>query len=120
MRRVAIRLIDRLASEGLWSDASIYVRNDRYASERPSATAEPIRTRRKSEYYVEHGVDVLKIAERADPKTLTIVFEGPLYERLNHAPDGPDFLYGLSERYLHDYGLYLDMLNPFTAAAYRI
>ena len=127
MRKAATGIIDYLAKQGLWSDdVTIYAGRCRFApSERESAAyglanTSECRTRYHIRYFMTKGVDPRNYIESADPKTIAITFEGPLHTRINFSDDGPDFVYGLSEKFLAEYGLYFEQENGYTLVAYRI
>lgn len=85
MEKLAVRIMDFLFDNCLWIDCAIYVGNKRYRS---TSTPERIpfdegkRTNNETPYLVDEDIDVLNYVRYANPDTLTLTFEGPLYEKL--------------------------------------
>ena len=120
MQRIALKLVDRLASMDMWLDVRIYAGGNMYASDMSSPYDLEAKTKRGTKYFVSRCDDPSIYVEGADPRTISMTFEGPLYEWLNYAAGGQDWLYGISNEYLAPYGLYFDMVNAFTMSACRI
>ena len=117
MQSVAIKLIDFLSSKELFSNVQIYAGNKRFSSEKLNSDQIQKRTKNNNVYYIDNDINITEYIENADPKTIGLTFEGPLYELINY--EDYDFIYTLTEKFISEYKLYFDMINSFSIAAYR-
>lgn len=115
MRTLALKLIDHFAKEKCWYNVIIYVDNEAWYSEQRSDT-EVFQTKKGNEYHVRKNINVSEYLEYSNPKTLSLVFEGPLYNIINHKDY--DYLTKLSAKYLDTYGLYFEQGYAWSATAY--
>lgn len=118
MRAEAIGIMDYLNRLDLWDNVQIYAGGYRYASEKTMPGQLPGVAPDGAIYYCSREDASISI-KNIGPDAMAITFEGPLYDRINYAPDGQDFLYGMSERFMHKHNMYFDMVNAFTIAACR-
>lgn len=84
MQTLAFKLMDYLYTHELWCDCAIYVDNDRYRSTSyPNRIQNPHLTPKGTPYVLEEDLCPLDYVEYANVETLTMTFEGPLYDMLN-------------------------------------
>lgn len=67
--------------------------------------------------WVQTGIDVLEYVEYANPDTLTLTFEGPLYHDINY---GDAAMLDKIERLAKKYGLYPEMGYAWSMSLYEI
>lgn len=115
MRKIALKLIDHFSKTNCWFNMIIYVDNEAWYSDEHDNT-EKLETVKGNAYYVKTNMDVTKYLEYNNPKTLSLVFEGPLYHIINYKDY--DYLTKLSAKYLQDYGLYFEQGYAWSATAY--
>jgi hypothetical protein len=116
MRHLAENLIDFFAKEEVWSDMCVYVDGEAWKSDNYKKEYEKTTTRKGTEYYVKKDVDIAKQLEYSNPKTVTITFEGPLYDIINNVDY--DYADKLSDKFLKEYGLYFEQGYAWSMAAY--
>lgn len=118
MRKLAGELVDYLSDNGILSDVNIYVAGERWSTYEPDAGHET-RTIGKSGS-VMHVVpceDIGSKIEYSNPDTITVTFEGGLYDLLNYGD-------GSTEEDINSimkkYGLYMEPGYAWSFAAYEI
>lgn len=117
MENLALELIEYFAKNELWQDMGIYVNNKRLASDNIKNSYKEAKTKGGVVYYIEEDVDVTKQIEYNNPETLTLYFEGPLYDMINHIDY--DYTSKLDEMFLKPYGLYFEQGYAWSMAAYN-
>ena len=119
MRNLAIKLIDYLDSKHLWDTTGIYVADQLYCD---IGYAKPDDIERKTEngtvYYVRDIPDIKAMLEYSNPRTISMIFEGPLYHKINY--DDFDFIDKLDKKFLEEYGLYFEQGYAWSMAAYEV
>lgn len=118
MTAVALQLIDYFNEKSLWSNVQIYVAGKRYTSEKLNADAIEKTTKNKTKYYCESDVDTNTYISHADPETINMTFEGPLYDLINYKDF--DFIYNLTQKFISKYDLYFELYNTFTIVSYHV
>lgn len=116
MRLLSQKLIDHFVKENCWFQMIVYVDNEAWYSEQMPDTEKHI-TKKGNEYFVKKDMDVQQYLEYNNPKTISIVFEGPLYSIINY--HDYDYLTKLTNKYLTDYGLYFEQGYAWSATAYE-
>ncbi len=117
MRSVATKLVDYLSEHELFEEVRIYADGELYSSEKTARDQTPSKTPKGNTYYMTPNVDMCEYVETADSKTIAMTFEGPLYDLINY--EDYDFVYKLTQMFVAQYGLYFEMINAFTLAAYE-
>lgn len=117
MEKLAIRMIEYFDKQGYWYEMGIYVNNKRLASDNLKGTYTEHVTKGGVKYYVEEDVDIKKCIEYSNPETLTIYFEGPLYDKINY--HDYDYLQKLDKKFLEPYGLYFEQGHAWNMSAYN-
>lgn len=121
MEKLAVDLMDYFYEHELWDGVIIYVNGNRYFSSgwgEDVAKLEKRSTDRGTPYWVERDVDVNRYIEYNNPKTVTISFEGALYDMINYVDY--DFTYKLGQKFLEEYGMYFEQGHAWNMAAYEI
>jgi len=112
MHEMSEKLMDYFASEG-HKDFSLYVNNQCWcpcSPERVNCT-----TAAGTPFRLEENVDVTKWVGYSDPDTVSILFDGTLYEALNYGDWTTPYL-ALSDITM-PYGLYFEFGTPFALLA---
>lgn len=118
MRKLAVKLMDYFQENGYWDEMSIYVDGECWSSDSPGGkAAEKCMTPNGTAYYARKNVNVAAQLEYCNPETVSIYFEGPLYETINY--DDYDFLSKLDKMFLDQYGLYFEQGYAWSIAAYE-
>ena len=117
MRSVATKLVDYLSEHELFDEVRIYADGKLYSSEKTAQDQAPSKTSKGNTYYMTPNVDMCEYVETADSKTIAMTFEGLLYNLINY--EDYDFVYNLTQMFVAQYGLYFEMINAFTLAAYE-
>lgn len=110
----AVKIIEYLQKNELFYNTSLYLNNKKYNTDafRYDETAET----QYGTYYITNDVDVTQAIKYCNPDTITMIFEGPLYDALNYGN-------GQVETDLNDiaaeYGLYLEQGFAWSLAFYE-
>lgn len=111
--KLARDIIDFLIKHAAWLDTYIYVNNKRFGCKGLDG---------KHHYdnnwdcvYVEDGINPKDYFEYADPNTLSMSFEGPLYDILNYSYAYKDYEKAEEEfsKLLAKYGYYYELGNAW-------
>lgn len=116
MEKLAMQLIDYFSKKELFYDMNIYVNNKSYSSDNYDHDAELHLTDKGTKYYAKNGIDIAKQVEYSNPDTITMTFEGPLYDLINY--HDYNFVEKLSKRFFNKYNLYLDQGYAWSMAAF--
>lgn len=116
MRELAEKMIDFLSKNEFWFQMIIYVDNEAWYSE-PKNNTEKHFTKKGNDYYVKTDMDVKDYLEYNNPDTISLVFEGPLYHKINY--EDYDYVSKLSEKFLKPYGLYFEQGYAWSITAYK-
>ena len=117
MRSVATKLVDYLSEHELFDEVRIYADGKLYSSEKTTQDQASSKTPKGNTYYMTPNIDMCEYVKTADSKTIAMTFEGPLYDLINYEDYG--FVYKLTQMFVAQYGLYFEMVNTFTLAAYE-
>lgn len=116
MRILAEKLIDYFAKEECWYEMGIYVDNERWSSN-PDKNDEKFVTGKETVYYVQKNVDIKSRLEYSNPETVSLYFEGPLYETINY--NDYNYISKLTQMFLEKYNLYFEQGDAWSMAAYE-
>lgn len=118
MQKMAIKLIKLLDSLDLFHETTIYAGNKQYTDTKiKDPDMREIKTDGNTLYYVKN-FDMNQIpVEYNNPKTLTMTFEGSLYDELNH--NGSTRIYDKINKIFSEYGLYAEQGYAWSLAAYE-
>lgn len=118
MEKLAVQLIRWLIKHDCFSDVCIYTKDTRFSSSRPRTCSEEDieEVKLKNGVYYKSPADVTQIVEYNNPDTLTVTFEGPLYDLINH---NSYLESGLCSLFL-PYGLYYEQGYSWSFALYSI
>lgn len=83
MRKLAENLVDLLCEYDYFQDVCIYVDGYRIMSGSFKQDKYPNYTSKGNGFFIEENTPVAKYIEYNNPATLTVSFEGPLYNALN-------------------------------------
>lgn len=112
---IAKKIISYLVRRDLFYDVHIYINNQRWSSEKhPGSRAIQI-GRKPITVYIEDDIDARAYNAYANPDTITVSFEGPLYDEINYgsAKAETDI-----NQILDKYGLYLEYGYAWSFSAY--
>lgn len=111
---LAVRIIMLLQENDLFCDTNLYLNNKKYSSNKTinAETKETV----FGEYYITNDIDVTQCVEYNNPKTITMTFEGPLYDIMNYSTDSP--LIDKLTKLLKSYGLYYEQGYMWSLALY--
>ncbi len=116
MQELAERLIDRFIKDEVFSEVCIYVNGKRYRADNNN-NAKECQTAAGNRYFEENGeFDPAEYLDHCNSKTVTITFEGPLYDMINYMDY--DYIYKLDQDILNDYGMYFEQGNNWNMSAY--
>ncbi len=118
MNEMAEELVDLLTQEELFDEINIYVNNTRYSSEKTKNAERQTTAKMGNAYWRTENVraeDV--VGEYANPDTLTMTFEGMLYDLLT---DGNPGVEGKLQSLFERYGYYLEYGYAWSLAIYPI
>ena len=117
MERMAFEVMKYLHDRKLWEDVDLYVNGKALSSHRIGTDGSGSKTSPDGVPYFECERDVAVITEYCNPKTLTMTFEGPLYDLINHSMSGKTMedLNGIFSRY----GLYAEQGHAWSLACYE-
>lgn len=83
-RQMVLELIRYLQLQGLFTyDVNLYFNNTRYGIPRRN-DSDLVKKTRYGHYYITDNIDVSHYTKYFNPETITITFEGPLYDALNY------------------------------------
>jgi len=101
MEKIALDIRKYLKEEDLWYDTRIYFNSMCFCSNTEGGIIEDINPKDYFEY--------------ANPKTLSMSFEGPLYEVINYG-DGGEGIRNILEKY----GYYFELGNAWNLSIYEL
>lgn len=84
---LAVKIIEYLQKNELFYDTSLYLNNKKYHSDKYSTNAlgyDKVEKTQYGAYYVTNDIDVTQIVKYCNPDTITMIFEGPLYDAINY------------------------------------
>jgi hypothetical protein len=111
---LAIRLIKYLVRKNLFYDVIIYINNQRWFSDEYK-NATPKQITDKITVYVQDNIDVKEYIEYSNPDTITVTYEGPLYDVLTYGSNKTE---KEINAILDKYGLYLEYGYAWSFSAY--
>lgn len=117
MEKLAMELIDLLIEHDMYIDVTIYVNNEMWSATRGRNDIER-HTPKQNTFFVTDNVDVSKRIEYANPDTITLTFEGPLYTALNYY-DQSHIRDRLDKLFLR-YHLYAEQGHAWSMALYPV
>jgi hypothetical protein len=118
MTKLALDIIDYLASKQLWDTCGIYVNNAFYCDKQYANPSDEKMVTSKNTVYYKRDIDDIKAQlEFSNPETISLIFEGPLYSKINY--DDFDFVEKLTHKFLDKYGLYFEQGYAWSMAAYQ-
>ncbi len=100
----------------LWSQVCIYAAEKSFSSYYVPGSIK--KEENQTIFYEKDEVDVSEKVEYCNPQTITITFEGPLYDMINY--QDADFVYNLSKKFLYPHHLYFEQGHAWSMAAYNI
>lgn len=115
---LALDIIAYLMKKDLFYDVTIYSNNKAYSSESNifGGGSKEVKIKYEKSYYVTNDIDVTSRLEYCNPETVSMSFEGPLYDRLNFgSPQTMDDLTGIAKKY----GLYPEQGNAWNLSFYE-
>ncbi len=107
-----------LRSHEMWMDVSIY-----YAGKRMSTCSEvngKTVYRYNGDPFIEDGFDPRDYCEYANPRTITIIFEGTFYEVMNGHCPGCVELEAEFSRLINKHGFYYEMGHAYNLSLYEV
>ena len=110
LKKLAHKLVDYLVKNDLQYDVNIYVAGQRWDFDKTDT-----KTPAGNGYHVTDGV--MPSIEYANPDTITMTFEGPLYGAINY---GDGSVMAELDKLFKSYGLYLEQGHAWSMAAYKI
>ena len=115
MDALALEIVEFLQKNELFQDVNIYCNNKRISSN-VITNGDLIKTELGT-HYVIGTCNVASVVEFNNPNTITMTFEGPLYQVLNYGPTKTEqaFLKLFSK-----YGLYYELGYAWSLAAYPV
>lgn len=119
MQKMAVRLIKLIDSLGMFHMINIYAGGKHYTSDynNKNPDMQEVKVESDTIYYVQDtNMDKIPV-EYNNPKTLTMTFEGPLYDALNY--DSTDKTMEKINKIFDEYGLYAEMGYAWSLAAYE-
>lgn len=113
--QMALELIRYLQENDMFTDVSLYLNNKRYSSSQHNDDL--VEETEYGPYYITDDVDVSDYVEYFNAHTITMTFEGPLYDALNYAYDNTvsDDISAIAA----SYGLYFEQGNAWNLAFYN-
>lgn len=106
-----------LQKNDLFHDVCLYVNNEKWASEKPKDESNLIvRMTRHGEIYITRPFNVKDAIEYCNPDTITMTFEGDLYELLNYGGSFVEEFSKICERW----GYYYEQGHSWSLALYPI
>ena len=117
MEKLAMELIDLLIEHDMYIDGPSYVNNKVLSPTRDRIDVERLPPKQNS-FFVTDNVNVTPRIEYANPDTITLTFEGPLYTALNYY-DQSHIRDKLDELFLH-YHLYAEQGHAWSMALYPV
>lgn len=84
MNALAVEIIEFLQEREMFRDVNIYC-NDKCFTSSYSSSGTAAKTKFGA-YYIVDDVNVAEIIKYNNPNTITMTFEGPLYQMLNYGP----------------------------------
>lgn len=111
--KMALELIRYLQANSMFTDVSLYLNGKRYSSSHHRG--DTVKQTRYGVYYITNDVDVADYVEYFNRETITMTFEGDLYELLNYGDGSVDNdINAIADKY----GLYFEQGNAWNLAFY--
>ena len=117
MEKLAMELIDLLIEHDMYIDVTIYVNNEMWSATRDRNDIER-HTPKQNTFFVTDNVDVSKRIEYANPDTITLTFEGPLYAALNYYDQS--HIHDKLDKLFLRYRLYAEQGHAWSMALYPV
>lgn len=114
LEKLALELIEYLQQHDLFDMVHIYVNRKCFSDTRYDSMG----TRHLSKYgayYVKDNVNVKEMVEYSNPETITMTFDGILYDVINNGNGG---VTGDLNRMFKKYGLYYEQGHPWDFSLY--
>lgn len=113
LEELTLKLIMYLQKHRMFHNINIYVNNQRFSSDFHVGDTE--KNTSYGNFYLADDIDVTQIVEYNNPDTLTMTFEGPLYDELNYNRSNTrrDL-----EQIFAQYGFYFEQGYAWSLAAY--
>lgn len=112
--KLAAEIIDYLCREDVFEETALYLNNKKYSSEKSGSNATAT-TFEGNSYYVTNDIDVSKQLEYFNSETVTMTFEGELYDALHYDCKAEEDLNKIASKY----GLHLDYGHDWNLAFYE-
>ena len=112
--KMALELIRYLQVNEMFRDVNLYLNGKRYSSS--PHNGDQLKRTRYGPYYITDNVDVSEYVEYFNSETITMTFEGELYEALNY--DDGSISTAIND-IAYDYGLYFEQGNAWNLAFYE-
>lgn len=112
--KLAVDLIIFLQQHDLFYMVNIYVNNKMLTDNRMKGSE--MKTTPFGPYYIINDINPKDKIEYANPETITVTFEGPLYHFINY--EGEHSLYKQLCNLFERHGLYLEQGYPWSFALY--
>lgn len=111
--KMALEIIRYLQAHSLFTDVSLYLNNKRYSSSQHRG--DTVKQTRYGLYYITDNIDVADHVEYFNRETITMTFEGDLYDMLNYGNGSvEEDLNIIADKY----NLYLEQGNAWNLAFY--
>lgn len=108
---LVIDIIEYLQQHDMFFDINIYANNKRFSTDKHKN--DESRTSKHGEYYVSECTKIP--VEYNNPNTVTMTFEGPLYDALNYGSGKTE---DELQKIFNKYGLYFELGYAWSLAAY--
>lgn len=118
MKQLAFDIMDYLNTHDMWESCIIYVSNQRFLSKGWGSqydTYEKGITKKGTEYIIENDINVKDYLEYSNPDTISLAFEGLLYDVINA---DLDYISKLDHKFLDKFGLYFELGHAWNMSAY--
>lgn len=115
---LALDVIAYLMKKDLFYDVTVYADGKAYSSEANTfgGKSKEIKTKYEKSYYLTNDIDVESQLEYCNPDTVSISFEGPLYDALNYGSyQTMEDLTVIAKKY----GLYPEQGNAWNLSFYK-
>ena len=117
MTKLAFKLMEYFHKNEMWDSTIIYAAGKRYLSPGYAYNKEHLyKTYKDDIKYVEEDADVKDYVSYSNPDTVTIAFEGLLYDIIDN---DFGFILKLDKKFLEPYGLYFELGNQWNMSAYE-
>ena len=110
IKELAYKISNLLKEYDLCSDVAIYFNNKRL---------QHFTTNKKEGWVLEEGFKGSDYTQYANDQTITMTFEGPLYDIINYYIPSGNFLY-VFNKLLKNYGYYYELGNAWNLALYHL